>query len=231
MGTNKLFGVLLAGVWMVGSPARLYPATFNCPAFSPPKIVISVEPPDDRTNTTKTLAQMRAAAQIHHPDPIVGAYVGALQYGIQIDDTVREIKTGHFCATPQYVTVKLGLERIIYVPREFADDPCLVALAHDHEAKHAESDVTTLGTARPTFEGVARAAVTRATREAAPTRSDAIARLTAAIQSSVNEALDEMTAARQRLDAEVDGPAELDRLKTACGGRAAQPVGDGTISQ
>jgi hypothetical protein len=231
VSTNKLLGMLLVGVWMVALSVRPHSATFNCPAFSSPKIEISIEPPDDRTDTTKTLATMRAAAQNRHPAPIVGAYMGALQYGIQIDDTVRETKISRFCATPQYVTLNFKFERIIYIPREFVDDPCLVTLAHDHEAKHAESDVTALGTARPTFEGAVRMAVRRATREAASARSDAIARLTAAIQSSVNDALDEMTAAREKLDAEIDGSAELDRLKTACGGRAAQPVKDGTISQ
>ena len=166
MITNKLGGAILVGVGMLICPLRSHAATLGCPAFPTPKIEISVDPPDDRTITTKSLDQMHAAGKIRHPAPVVGVYLGALQYGIQIDDTVRQAGAGRFCATPKYVTLKLGLERIIYIPHEFADDPCLSSLAHDHEAKHADSDIKAFEIARPALESAVRMAVSRATTEA-----------------------------------------------------------------
>jgi hypothetical protein len=55
--------------------------------------------------------------------------------------------------------------------------------------------------------------------------------LTAEIRTAANGALDEMEAVRKRLDDTIDNPAELERPNTACGGRAARPPGDATISQ
>ena len=65
----------------------------------------------------------------------------------------------------------------------------------------------------------------------AKTSGDALSVLTAEIRTAANGALDEMEAARERLDDALDNPAELERLNTACGGRAARPPGDATISQ
>ena len=203
----------------------------HCPTFTPPSIEIRVEPPDDRVDTTKSLVQMRAAGKTRHPAPVVGVYVGAVQYGAQIDDTVRTIAAGRVCATPNYVTLKLTLDRIIFIPREFADDPCLKSLSQDHEAKHADADAKALDGARPTFEAAVRTAIDRGTRNVSKTSGDALSVLTAEIRTAANGALDEMEAARKRLDDAIDNPAELERLNTACGGRAARPPGDATISQ
>ena len=192
---------------------------------------ISVQGPDDRVNTTKSLAQLRAAGKTGHPALIAGAYLGAVEYAIQIDDTVRTIAAGRVCVTPSYVTLKLTLERVIFVPREFANDPCLKSLSQVHEAKHADADAEALDGARPAFEAAVRAAIDRGTRNAGATSADALGVLTAKIQTAANGALNVMEATHKRLDDAIDNPADLERLKTACAGGAAQPPTDAVISQ
>jgi hypothetical protein len=218
--TNKLGSVILVGVCVM-VPVRVRAADVECPVFAPPVIELRVDPPDDRIDTTKSLEQMRrAAGKVRHAAPLVGAYLGALQYGIQIDDTVRQTAAGVFCVTPKYVTLKLVLERIVYIPREFTGDSCLAALARDHEAKHADAEAKALDTVRPALETAVREAVHRAATIPGSSRASALATLTAEIQSGVNHVLDDMATVRKQLDAKVDDPDEIARLKTECGGAA-----------
>ncbi len=146
-------------------PVQLRSANLECPASAPPKIQIRCGPPTDQIDSTKSLQQVRAAAKGRHPSSVVGAYLGAVQYRIQIDDSVRRIGRGGLCATPKHVKLKLALVRIIYIPREFTDDPCLTALARDHEAKHADADAKAPDIARPAIESAVREAVRRATMD------------------------------------------------------------------
>jgi hypothetical protein len=196
-----------------------------------PRIDINVTRGEEQIKTDRSLRQLRQVAEGHHPGPLVGMYSGALQYGIQIDDSQRQIGSGHFCSAPKCVTLIVALDRIIYIPREFADDPCLAALARDHEAKHAGSDAAALDHFRPSLSSTVREAVHRASSVAGVSRADALAALTQAIQSGVNRVLDDIETERRRLDATVDSKSELERLKTACGGRAAGSMEDPTISQ
>ena len=177
--------MILAGILLAVFPAQLRGANLECPAFAPPKIQTRISPPTDHIDTTKSLEQLRAAAKGRHLSPIVGAYVGALQYGIEIDNSVRKIGSGGFCATPEYVKLELSLRRIIYIPREFADDPCLTSLARDHEAKHADAKALDIG--RPAMESAVQEAVRYATTHAnASPAADALATITAEIQMGAN---------------------------------------------
>ena len=218
--------MLLVGILLAVFPARLRCTTLECPVPAPPKIQIRVSPPADQIDTTKSLEQVRRAAKGRHPSLVVGEYVGALQYGLQIDDSVRKNGPDGFCATPEYVTLELSLRRVIYIPREFADDRCLTSLALDHEAKHADADAKALDIARPAIEAALQDAVRRATSDAKASRTDALATLTEEIQRGVDRRLDDMTAFRERLDAEINSPAEIEHMKTSCEGRALSTVED-----
>ena len=223
MITNKLGSAILVGVCVM-VPARVRAADCQVSRIPPPAIHLRVDPPDDRIDTTKSLEQMRAAGKVRHAAPLVGAYLGVVQYGIKIDDTVRQTAARVFCVTPKYVTLKLALERIIYIPREFTSDPCLVALARDHETKHADTEAKALDTARPALETAVREAVRRVATVPGASRASALATLTAEIQSGVSHTLDEMARVRKQLDAEVDSPDEIGRLKTECGGQGARDL-------
>ena len=62
--------------------------------------------------------------------------------------------------------------------------------------------------------------------DANTSRADALATFTAEIQRAVNRYLDDMTAVRERLDAEINSPAEIERLRTSCKGRPASMAED-----
>jgi hypothetical protein len=93
--TNNLLAAILAGISLAAFPARLHGANLECPAFALPKIEIRIGPPLDQIDTTKSLEQVRAAANGRDPSAVVGAYLGALQFGIQIDDSVRKSESEH----------------------------------------------------------------------------------------------------------------------------------------
>jgi hypothetical protein len=229
--TTTLLIAILASVSLITGATRASSEGVACPVKAMPRIDIKLTRGEEQIKADISLHQLRQAADGHHPGPPVGLYVGALQYGIQIDDTLRRIEADRFCATPRYVTLIMELDRIIHIPREFADDPCLADLARGHEAKHAGADATALDRFLPSLRAAVREAVRRATSVAGVSRSDALAALTRAIQTDVNRVLDDMATERRRLDAAVDSEAELERLSTACDGRAAASMGNPTISK
>jgi hypothetical protein len=228
--TTKVLIVILASASLVTGAPRAR-ADVACPVGAMPRIDIKLTRGEEQIKTDISLRQLRQAAVGHHPGPLVGLYIGALWYGIRINNTLRRIGVDRFCATPKYVTLIMEHDRTIHIPREFADDPCLAALARDHEAKHAGADATALDRFRPSLGAAVREAVRRATSFAGVSRADALAVLTRAIQTDVNRVLDDMATERRRLDAAIDSDAELERLKTACDGRAAGSMGNPTISQ
>jgi hypothetical protein len=214
--------VILVGGFSIAAAASAHCEDFACPKAPPARVQINATISRERVDADMSLQQLREAAEGHHPGPIVGMYVGSLRYGVEIDDTVQEEGSDRFCATPKYVTLTIQLDRDIHIPREFSGDPCLVALARDHEAKHADADTKALDRSRPLLLSAIRAAVDHDTVAPGGSRAEALDGLTAAIQTAVEHTLDDMAIERRSLDAAVDSPAELERLKTGCDGRAGR---------
>ena len=192
-------------------------ANLACPNAGPPRIEIRITRGPKHVDTNINLEQLADAVKGRHPSPVLGLYIGALQYGIEIDDTTRNVAPGHVCATPRYPTLTARLDRVIHIPREFSDAPCLGTIAREHEAKHAYADVVALGRFRPLLSPAIRAAVRRDMSTSSDTAEDAVATLSKGVVAAVHQLFDEMTAARVRLDAAIDSPAELNRLGTVCG--------------
>jgi len=220
IGTQLLIAIL-AGVTLMTVAASARGGDPGCPIAASARVQINLTQGTAHVETDMSLQQLREAAEGHHPGPVLGLYVGTLRYGIEIDDTIRQLAPDRFCATPKYVSLTGQLDRAIHIPREFVDDPCLAALARDHEAKHAVADATAFDHARSPLSSAIRAAVRANTIAASDSRMNALALLTTGIQTAVNRVFDEMATERRHLDAAVDSPAELEQLKTGCEGRAA----------
>ena len=220
IGTQLLIAIL-AGVTLMTVAASARGGDPGCPIAASARVQINLTQGTAHVETDMSLQQLREAAEGHHPGPVLGLYVGTLRYGIEIDDTIRQLAPDRFCATPKYVSLTGQLDRAIHIPREFVDDPCLAALARDHEAKHAVADATAFEHARSLLSSAIRAAVRANTIAASDSRMNALALLTTGIQTAVNRVFDEMATERRHLDAAVDSPAELEQLKTGCEGRAA----------
>jgi hypothetical protein len=211
-----IIGVPLLATITMGAHAE----TIACTPASPAKVTADITIGEPQIKTDINLDELRTAAQGHR-GPLVGAYAGALHYEIQIDDDVTQETGERFCSTPRYVTLVVQVDRIIYIPQEFAADPCLAVLAREHETRHADAEAKALDHARPALLTAIRKALNRATIDPGVSRAAAFAALTKTIGTSVDQAFDDMTVERRRLDAEVDSAVEINRLKTSCAGRAA----------
>jgi hypothetical protein len=218
---TKWLVAILAGVAPIMVAASARGGASGCPIAAPTRVQINLARGAARVEMDMSLQQLREAAEGHHRGPVLGLYVGALRYGMEIDDTIRQLAPDRFCAIPKYVSLTGQLDRAIHIPREFVDDPCLAALARDHEAKHAVADATAFDHARSPLSSAIRAAVRVNTIAANDSRLHALALLTTGIQTAVDQVFNDMAIERRRLDAAVDSPAELEQLKTGCEGRAA----------
>jgi hypothetical protein len=220
--SRKVLTAILTGVSLITAAASERADDFACPVAAPAEVKIKFARSAEHVETDISLQQLREAAEGHHSGPVLGLYVGTLRYGIEIDDTIRQLARDRFCATPKYVSLTVQHVRAIHIPREFVGDPCLAALARDHEAKHAEADVIAVDHSRSSLLSAIRQAVRANTTAASDLRPGALAILTAGIQTAVDRVFDDMVTERRRLDAAVDSAAELERLKTGCEGRASQ---------
>jgi hypothetical protein len=219
---TKVLTAILTGVSLITAAASARDDDFACPVVAPAKVNVNFARSAEHVETDVSLQQVREAAEGHHPGPVLGFYVGTLRYGIEIDDTIRQPARGRFCATPKYVSLTVHHDRAIHIPREFVGDPCLAALARDHEAKHAEADAIAVDHSRSSLVSAIRHAVRANTIVASASRLDALAILTTGIQTGVDRVFDDMVTERRRLDAAVDSTSDLERLKTGCEGRASQ---------
>jgi hypothetical protein len=138
---TKVLTAILAGVSLITAAANARDDDDDaCPVVAPVKVKINFARGAEHVETDVSLQRVREAAEGRHPGPVLGLYVGTLRYRIEIDDTIRQVARDRFCATPKYVSLAVQHDRAIHIPREFVSDPCLAALARDHEAKHAEAD-------------------------------------------------------------------------------------------
>src|SRR5580704_5132048 len=220
--SRKVLTAILTGVSLIMAAASARADDFACPVVAPAEVKIRFARSAEQVETDISLQQLREAAEGHHSGPVLGLYVGTLRYRIEIDDTIRRLARDRFCATPKYVSLTVQHDRAIHIPREFVGDPCLAALARDHEAKHAEADAIALDHSRSSLLSAIRQAVRANTTTASASRLDALARLTTGLQTAVDQVFDDMATERHHLDVAVDSAAELERLKTGCDGRASR---------
>lgn len=101
----RVLGAILAGVWLITAATSAWCDSPACPVAAPPKVDIDIILTPERVEVDLSLEQLREAAKGLHSGPVVGAYVGSLAYGAEIDDTVRQLASDRYCATPKYVTV------------------------------------------------------------------------------------------------------------------------------
>ncbi len=189
---------ILTGVSLIMAAASARDDGFACPVAAPAKVKVNFARGTEHVETDVSLHQLREAAEGHHPGPVLGLYVGTLRYGIEIDDTVRQLERDRFCATPKYVSLAVRHDRTIHIPREFVGDPCLAALARDHEAKHAETDAKTVDHSRSSLLSAIRQAVRANTTAASNSHLEALAILTRGIQTAVDRVFDDMVIERRR---------------------------------
>jgi hypothetical protein len=108
--------------------------------------------------------------------------------------------------------------RAVHLPRDFADNGCLLDLARSHQRKHAQADNALFDSVVSTFAEDLRARLATLILDPAPSESAARLRMTEAASKIVEKQLDSYEDAKANVDKMVDTPEEVVRISKACGG-------------
>jgi hypothetical protein len=208
------FGILR----LAGHPAGAS-ALNECPVPQPQTVSVDISRGDVRTDEISLQELQEAAAAIHRAGPVVGAFEPDIKYAALVDNRTREVATGWFCIDPDHVILTVTITRTIHIPKEFATDACLLALAREHEQKHVEAGDTAMAPMQPKLLDALKSALRRPSVPQ-PSRREAVAVLLKGIQAEIVQSIDQIVAEHKRLSATINSPEEYNRLATSCGGRA-----------
>jgi len=196
-------------------------ARAECPAPIPKTVSVDVGRAINYSSEIG-LKELRQAAAGHYDGPVVGAYQVNIGYAADVDQTTRELDPGRFCAEPDHVILNVQITQTIHIPREFAADKCLSALALDHEKKQAQAADASMDAIQPKLLSALRLAIRRGLREPKRTGAEAVAAFLNDIQAEIEQAIDQIVAERARLSVAANTAEESERLTHGCGGRALQ---------
>ncbi len=192
-----------------------------CPPARP-EIQVEADHGEVQEVSDVTLAELARVAReqaVPPPHRLLGAYSRTIGIGLRIEDAVVEIGGGR-CTVPQVVYVRLALmDRAVHLPRDFADDPCLLDLSRGHERRHAHADDALFDRLIARYPEDLRTRFAVLALE--PARSVAAARLrmTVAARGVVEQQLDSYQYAQaSRAGEAVDTLEEVARLGESCGG-------------
>ncbi len=192
-----------------------------CPAASPEVQVETVHGEVRELSDTTVADLARAAKDRNAPlrHPILGAYISSIGIGLRIGDRIVDLGGGHRCSVPEAIHVRLTLTgRAVHLPRDFADNACLLDLARGHQRKHAQADDALFEGVVSGFAEHLRARLATLLPDPAPSESAARLRMTEAARKIVEEQLDSYESAKANVGKMVDTPEEVVRVSEACGG-------------
>jgi len=161
--------------------------------------------------------------------PLLGMAGGAFSAALAVDASAAEIGPGLVCAAPRLITMRIGyVDRSVLIAKEATADSCLYEEILEHELRHARIYDQVVDTFVPILTEQIKTWVTQNRLHAAPTVATAKTRLRQQIAVRVNAVIKDLKEENNRLQAEVDSPQELDRLRAACDGRGARLVKQGS---
>ena len=135
-----------------------------------------------------------------------------------IDDELVDVVGDRRCAIPKVVHVRILLtERAVHLPLEFANSPCVLALARGHQQKHAQADDDLLDRLVRSLPEDLRAWWAAMVLELVSTEAAARLKMVEAARGILEEQLDSYKDAQFKVDGTVDTPEEVGRLRDACG--------------
>jgi hypothetical protein len=215
---------VMRALWVVAALCvfpGLVAADERCPAAQP-QVEVETIHGDVEELTDTTVAELAAAAKRHNAPlrhPIVGVYISTIAIGLQIKDKIVDLGANRRCSVPEVIHVRLGLTgRAVHLPRDFADNPCLMDVARSHQHKHAEADSALISDVVAKYTEQLRARMATLNVEPASSEEEARLRMTEAARNLVKEQLDSYEDMKQHINQRVDTPEEVVRMRSACGG-------------
>jgi hypothetical protein len=192
----------------------------KCPAAQP-QVEVETIHGDVEEFTDTTVAELAAAAKRHNAPlrhPIVGVYISTIAIGLNIKDKIVDLGANRRCSIPEVIYVRLGLTgRAVHLPRDFADNPCLMDVARTHQHKHAEADRALINDVVVRYMEQLRARMVTLQVEPASSEQEARLRMTEAARNLVKEQLDSYEDMKQHINQRVDAPEEVVHMRSACG--------------
>lgn len=151
--TNKIVAALI-GMLLMGVGAGAQAA--GCPAAPPAQIAFEPQPsplPQDTSASAKDLA-IKLGADGDHRAP--GYYEASTAMTAKRDTAIAKLPDGTVCATAVKLTVKLSLDRKLWMASELNDDKCVqqaFATAYGQRAKADDDTIAQFGqTVIPTYQ-------------------------------------------------------------------------------
>ena len=199
----------------------------KCPAAQPQVEVETVHGEVEEFTDT-TVAELAAAAKRHNAPlrhPIVGVYISTIAIGLDIKDKIVDLDANRRCSIPEAIYVRLGLtNRAVHLPRDFADNPCLMEVARSHQHRHADADRALVNDIVAKYTEQLRARIATLQIDPASSEQEARRRMTEAARNLVREQLDSYEDMKQHVNQRVDTP-EVVRIRSACGGTLSKQGG------
>src|SRR5829696_3955902 len=114
-----------------------------CPAVRPQVQVekIRTEVEEFLDTTIAELASIAKRHDVPHRHPVLGVYISSIGLRVDFKEGKTDSNESDRCSTPEVIHVGLALiGRAVHLPRDFANNSCLLDLARGHQKKHAEAD-------------------------------------------------------------------------------------------
>jgi len=206
----------------------LVAADEKCPAAQPQVEVETIHGNVEEFTDT-TVAELAAAAKRHNAPlrhPIVGVYISTIAVGLNIKDKIVDLDANRRCSIPEVIYVRLGLTgRAVHLPRDFADNPCLMDVARTHQHKHADADRALINDTVAKYTEQLRTRMATLHVEPASSEQEARSRMREAARNLVKEQLDSYEDMKQHINQRVDAPEEVVHMRSACGGTLSKQDG------
>lgn len=158
--------------------------------------------------------------------PLLGMALAKVVFGVEANADLSEGDDGSFCPTAEKIDVHLGFAgRVLFVAREASADACVEREVLAHEVRHAGVDDKALDAFILKLSRQLHDAMLSMTPAAAASAGAARTNVATAAAAQLNIFMRQFDAHRESLHRALDSREELDKLRTACGGRAQTLAG------
>lgn len=152
------------------------------------------------------------------------SYVGGLTNGTISSDMSTELQTltstdGQACVWVSSINIRLHYHPVVYVSREFVQGSCYHAAVLEHEHKHVAVDYNLMNEYGPAMQqGIQNIAMVQGHLGPFPAGQMQVAgqNINAAMEAAMNAVMNNISAARQARQAQIDVPQEYARVQALC---------------
>lgn len=207
----------------------------GCPDFSAPLITLNKVIAQPRLDHSLNLTGLRHMAMDtqkefssqSHETP-VGLTAASLKLDTQFEIKVRTASNDPMvCAQISALTLHMGFDdTTVYMARELPHNTCSYAEVLAHEQKHIAVDQEFVDALMPALQTILQQATASIGVIRASSAKVAEQQITSLIHNYMGDLGNHLSAIRKKKQAQVDTPAEYDRLSRSCQGELSRIIRD-----